>query len=248
VTKPLQGKVAVVTGSARNIGRAIALALAADGARLVVNARSSREETEELAAAIRSKGGEAIAVLADVSIAEQAQNLIAEAHRAFGRVDILVNNAAMRRENPLADVSMAEWREVMASILDGSFLCAQAAAAKMGEGGRIINIGGLSAHTGAINRVHVITAKAGLVGLTKALAIELAPRGITANLVAPGRISTDRRKTGVAQPAHHAHHSSPLGTEGSVDDVAETVRHLAGPAGQYITGQTLHVNGGIYLP
>lgn len=248
MTKPLQGKVAVVTGSARNIGRAIALALAADGARIVVNARSSRAETEELAATIRGNGGEAIAVLADVSVPEQVDSLFAEAVREFGRIDILVNNAAMRRENPIADVSFAEWRNVMSSILDGSFLCAKAAAAKMGEGGRIINIGGLSAHTGAINRVHVVTAKAGLVGLTKALAIELAPRGITANLVSPGRIATDRRKTGVAQPAHHAHHSSPLGIEGSPEDISEMVRYLAGPTGQYITGQTLHVNGGIYLP
>ncbi|BCJ90446.1 3-oxoacyl-[acyl-carrier-protein] reductase FabG [Terrihabitans soli] len=248
MTKPLKDKVAIVTGSARNIGRTIAFGLAEDGASVVVNARSSREETEALAEEIRKAGGKAVAVLADVSVPEEAAGLIADAVRAFGRVDILVNNAAMRRENPIADISFEEWREVLASVLDGSFLCARAASRHMGEGGRIINIGGLSAHTGAINRAHVVTAKAGLVGLTKALAIELAPRHITANLVAPGRISTDRRKTGVAQPAHHAHHSSPLGMEGSVDDVADMVRHLAGPAGRYITGQTLHVNGGIYLP
>jgi 3-oxoacyl-[acyl-carrier protein] reductase len=248
VTKPLQDKVAIVTGSARNIGRTIALALAGDGARVVVHARSSRTETDELAAAIREAGGEATAVLADVSITDGADALIAEAVRAYGRLDILVNNAAVRRENPLGEISITEWREVLSSILDGSFLCAKAAAAHMGEGGRIINIGGLSAHTGATDRVHVVTAKAGLVGLTKALAIELAPRGITANLVAPGRIATDRRKTGVATPAHHAHHSSPLGIEGSPDDVAAMVRYLAGPAGRYITGQTLHVSGGIYLP
>lgn len=248
MSKPLQDKVAIVTGSARNIGRTIALALAEDGARLVVHARNSRTEVDELAASIRQAGGEAIAVLADIGTPEGADALIAETVRAYGRVDVLVNNAAVRREHPLGEITIAEWREVMSSILDGSFLCAKAAAAHMGEGGRIINIGGLSAHTGAADRVHVVTAKAGLVGLTKALAIELAPRGITANLVAPGRIATDRRRTGVEKPAHHAHHSSPLGVEGSPDDVAAMVRYLAGPAGRYITGQTLHVSGGIYLP
>jgi 3-oxoacyl-[acyl-carrier protein] reductase len=247
MTLPLSGKVAIVTGSARNIGRRIALGLAADGARLVLNARSSQSEIDGVATEIRNAGGEAVAVLADVSTAEGAGALIAEATRAFGRVDILVNNAAVRREKPIADISYAEWREVLASILDSSFLCAQAAAGKMGEGGRIINIGGMTAHTGAASRAHVVAAKAGVVGLTKALAVELAGRGITANVVSPGRIATDR-STGVAKPAHHAHHMSPLGIEGSVDDVASLVRYLAGPSGRYITGQTLHVNGGIYLP
>ncbi len=248
MTRPLDGRVAVVTGSGRNIGREIALALAEDGARVVVNARSSREEVEDVAAAIRKDGGEALAVLADVSDPEQVDRLIAETIKAYGRLDVLVNNAAIRREAPIAEIGLAQWREVMTSILDASFLCARAAAGVMTEGGRIINIGGLSAHTGAINRVHVVAAKAGLVGLTKALAMELAPRGITANLVSPGRIATDRSKTGVAHPTHHSQHNSPLGREGTPEDVAAMVRHLAGPGGSYITGQTLHVNGGIYLP
>jgi 3-oxoacyl-[acyl-carrier protein] reductase len=248
MTKPLEGKVAVVTGSARNIGRAIALGLAADGATLVVNARSSRDEVEKVAAEIREHGGEATAIMADVSEPARVRAMFDRVAETYGRVDILVNNAAVRREAPLADISFADWRQVMSSILDASFLCAQAAAGLMGEGGRIINIGGLSAHTGAINRAHVVAAKSALVGLTKALAVELAPRGITANLVAPGRISTDRSKTGAPHPSHHAHHSSPLGIEGSTEDVAAMVRHLAGPAGRYITGQTLHVSGGIYLP
>lgn len=248
MTAPLEGKTAIVTGSARNIGRAIALALAADGARVAVNARSSRAEIEAVVGEIRQQGGEATAVLADVTDSDQVDAMFAEVMRAFGRVDVLVNNAAIRREAPIADISLADWREVLSSILDASFLCARAAAAVMGEGGRIINIGGLSAHAGAADRVHVVTAKAGLVGLTKALAIELAPRGITANLVAPGRIATDRRASGGAQPSHHAHHKSPLGLEGSPEDVAAMVLHLSGPAGRYVTGQTIHVNGGIYLP
>lgn len=248
MTRPLAGRVAIVTGSARNIGREIALALAGDGARVVVNARSSRDEIEEVAATIRERGGEALAVLADVSDPDQVDRLVAETLTAYGRLDILVNNAAIRREAPIAEIGLAEWREVLSSILDASFLCARAAAGVMADGGRIISIGGLSAHAGAINRVHVLSAKAGLVGLTKALAMELAPRGITANLVAPGRISTDRSKTGVAHPSHHSGHNSPLGKLGTPEDVAEMVRHIAGPGGSYITGQTLHVNGGIYLP
>jgi 3-oxoacyl-[acyl-carrier protein] reductase len=248
MTMQLQGKVAVVTGSARNIGRAIALALASDGARIVVNARSSRAEVEAVAQEIRDAGGDALAIMADLSVPAQVKTLFDRVATTYGRLDILVNNAAVRRETALADISFAEWREVQSSILDASFLCAQAASALMTNGGRIINIGGLSAHAGSAERAHVIAAKAGLVGLTKALAIELAPRAITANVVVPGRIATDRKAAGLGKPAHHAHHASPLGIQGSPEDVAEMVRHLAGPHGRYITGQTVHVNGGIYLP
>ncbi len=248
MTRPLEGKVAVVTGAARNIGRAIALALAKDGASVVVTARSSGAEIEAVAEEIRAAGGKASALLGDLGDPDQVAALFAEIDKIHGRVDILVNNAAVRRETPLADISFQEWREVMASILDASFLCAQAASKRMGEGGRIINLGGLSAHAGASDRAHVVSAKAGLVGLTKGLAAELAPRGITANLVAPGRIATNRKASGLTEPKHHAHHASPLGIEGTPDDVAEMVGYLAGPNGRYITGQTIHVNGGIYLP
>jgi 3-oxoacyl-[acyl-carrier protein] reductase len=248
MTGPLHGKVAVVTGSARNIGRAIALALAADGANVVVNARSSRADVDAVAQDIRDGGGDALTVMADVTEPKQVDMLFDRVMEKYGRIDILVNNAAIRRETPLEDISFADWRAVMSSILDSSFLCAQAASRLMKEGGRIINIGGMTAHTGATQRAHVVSAKAGLVGLTKALAIELAPRAITANVVVPGRIATDRKASGLADPVHHAHHDSPLGMRGSAEDVAEMVRHLAGPHGRYITGQSVHVNGGIYLP
>ena len=244
---PLSAKVALVTGSARNIGRAIALGLAEDGAAVVVNARSSRAEIEAVADEIRSAGGRAVPVLADVTDPSDVKRLFAEASAAFGAVDVLVNNAAVRREAPLSAITFEDWRAVIASILDASFLCAQAAAAAMPDGGRIINLGGLSAHAGASDRTHVVAAKAGLVGLTKGLAVELAPRGITVNLVAPGRIATDRRASGLGEPKHHRTHASPLGIEGSPEDVAAVVRLLAGPSGRYITGQTVHVNGGIYM-
>ena len=245
---PLSAKVALVTGSARNIGRAIALGLAEDGAAVVVNARSSRAEIEAVAEEIRSAGGRAVSVLADVTDPSDVKRLFAEASAAFGAVDVLVNNAAVRREAPLSAITFEDWRTVIASILDASFLCAQAAAAAMPDGGRIINLGGLSAHAGASDRTHVVAAKAGLVGLTKGLAVELAPRGITVNLVAPGRIATDRRASGLGEPKHHRTHASPLGIEGSPEDVAAVVRLLAGPSGRYVTGQTVHVNGGIYMP
>ena len=245
---PLSAKVALVTGSARNIGRAIALGLAEDGAAVVVNARSSRAEIEAVADEIRSAGGRAVPVLADVTDPSDVKRLFAEASAAFGAVDVLVNNAAVRREAPLSAITFEDWRAVIASILDASFLCAQAAAAAMPDGGRIINLGGLSAHAGASDRTHVVAAKAGLVGLTKGLAVELAPRGITVNLVAPGRIATDRRASGLGEPKHHRTHASPLGIEGSPEDIAAVVRLLAGPSGRYVTGQTVHVNGGIYMP
>jgi 3-oxoacyl-[acyl-carrier protein] reductase len=248
VTAPLAGKVALVTGAARNIGRAIALALAEDGAAIVVNARASRTEAEGVADEIRRAGGRAATILADVTDPSEVRRLFAEAAAAFGPVDVLVNNAAVRREAPLAAITFEDWRAVLSSILDASFLCAQAAAATMPDEGRIINLGGLSAHAGAAERAHVVAAKSGLVGLTKGLAVELAPRRITVNLVAPGRIATDRRASGLAEPKHHRTHASPLGIEGSPDDIAAAVRMLASPSGRYITGQTIHVNGGIYMP
>ena len=164
MTKPLDGKVAVVTGAARNIGRAIALALAEDGASVVVTAKSSGAEVEAVAEEIRAAGGNAAPLLADLGDPDQVDALFAAIDTLHGRVDILVNNAAVRRETSLADIAFSEWREVMSSILDASFLCAQAASTRMGEGGRIINLGGLSAHAGASARAHVVSAKAGLVG------------------------------------------------------------------------------------
>jgi 3-oxoacyl-[acyl-carrier protein] reductase len=248
MNKPLEDKVAIVTGSARNIGRAIAMGLAEDGARVIVNARNSQQDAESVAAEIRASGGDATLIMADLSDPAQVQALFDRAWEIYGRLDVLVNNAAVRRETALADISYQDWRDVLSSILDASFLCAQTAAARMGDGGRIVNIGGMTAHSGAAERMHVVAAKAGLVGLTKALAVELAPRGITSNIVVPGRIATNRKASGLTEPAHHNYHASPLGVHGSAEDVAAMVRHLAGPGGRYITGQTIHVNGGIYLP
>jgi 3-oxoacyl-[acyl-carrier protein] reductase len=241
----LQGHVAIVTGSARNIGRAIAHALAEAGAAVVVNARSSAAEAEAVVQEIRNRGGQAVAKLADVGQPEQAASLIDAAIQAFGRLDILVNNAAVRREIDFEQLDYEEWRSIIATILDGAYLCARAAAPYLSaRGGSIVNIGGLSSFTGAARRAHVIAAKAGLVGLTRALAHDLAPHHITVNCVAPGLIDTERRGP---EPAHHAKHATLVGRRGAPEEIAAVVRFLCGPEARYVTGQTLHANGGVFM-
>jgi 3-oxoacyl-[acyl-carrier protein] reductase len=169
------------------------------------------------------------------------------AQSAFGRLDILVNNAAVRNEAPFEELSYEAWREVLAVALDGPFLCTRAAlpALMRSDQASVVNIGGLTAYTGAQHRAHVITAKAGLDGLTKALAHDLAPHGVTVNLVSPGLIATERKGS---DPHHHGTRSNLLGRRGTPEEVAAMVRHVCGPAARYLTGQTFHVNGGAYLP
>jgi len=246
----MQGKVALITGAARNIGRAIALALADAGANVVLVARADRDGLEETAALARAKGVRAEIILADITDAESVRDVIGAVKAAFGRLDVLVNNAALRAETPIEEITAAEWRQVLAVNLDAAFFTAQAALPllKASDAGAIINIGGLTAYTGAKNRPHVVAAKAGLDGLTKALAQDLADAQITVNLVSPGLIATQRGGSSPLEPAHHKTHTTLLGRRGQPEEVAAMVRHLAGPNGRYITGQTIHVNGGVYLP
>ncbi|MDB5651778.1 MAG: family oxidoreductase [Hyphomicrobiales bacterium] len=248
--KELAGRVALVTGAARNIGRAIALDLAAGGASVALVARTDRAGLEETAELIRAAGGTAEVILADITDEASVRNMVAHTKEAFGKLDILVNNAALRAEVAFEDITLAQWREVMAVNLEGAFLSTQAALPLLTESdaGAVVNIGGLTAYTGARNRAHVIAAKAGLDGLTKALAQDLAPRGITVNLVSPGLIDTARGGRSAAEPEHHKQHTTLLGRRGRPEEVATMVRHLVGPNGRYITGQTMHVNGGLYLP
>jgi 3-oxoacyl-[acyl-carrier protein] reductase len=244
----LTGKVAIVTGAGRNIGRAIALALADGGASVVVNARSNRVEAEAVAREIETLGGKALVHIGDVADAKAMQAMADAAMDRFGRVDILVNNAALRREKPFGEMDYAEWREILDVSLDGTFHGVKACLAGLQKSGAgtIVNIGGLGAHTGAKNRAHVVTAKAAIVGFTRALACDLASDGITVNCVVPGLIGTPRPKD-TPEPAHHLTHQTITGERGKPEDVAAMVRFLCGPAARYITGQAIHANGGAYF-
>jgi len=242
----LPGRVALVTGAGRNIGRAIALELAAGGAAVAVNVRSNRAEADAVVQEIEAMGGKAAAFLADVADPKAVDAMVAAVVACFGRLDYLINNAALRREKPLDKMTLAEWHEVMTVILDGAFLCTKACLPylKASGAGAIVNIGGLSASTGSKNRAHVVAAKSGLAGLTRALAHDLADDRITSNLVSPGLIGTPRSGP---EPQHHLIHSTLTGERGAPEEIATAVRFLCGPGARYITGQQIHVNGGAYM-
>jgi 3-oxoacyl-[acyl-carrier protein] reductase len=244
--KELAGKVALVTGGSRNIGRAIALALAAGGAAVVVNTRRSREAAEAVAHEIESSGGKAMALIADVTDEATVNVMVEQAAARFGRLDILVNNAAVRPAQKIEAMSLADFRAVVGLILEAPFLCVKAALPHLRRGGAgvIVSIGGMTGHVGGTDRVHVAAGKAGLVGLTKGFARELAADGITANCVVPGLIDTPRTHT----PSAHAAQPSLLGRQGSTGEIAAMVRYLCGPDARFITGQAIHVNGGAYMP
>lgn len=248
--KELDGRVAIVTGSARNIGRAIAVDLARAGAAVVVNARSSAGEADAVAAEIRKAGGKATVKLADVTDPAAVTGLVAAAVETFGGLDILVNNAGVRKETAFADLGYAEWKQITGIILDAAYLCAHEALPHLMKSGQgaIVNIGGLSAHTGSAKRAHVIAAKMGVVGLTRGLAHDLAPHNITVNCVAPGLIDTTRQASSTGGvPAHHAGHMPLVGRRGTAQEIAALVRYLSGPQARYITGQTIHANGGLFF-
>jgi 3-oxoacyl-[acyl-carrier protein] reductase len=244
--RELSGRVALVTGASRNIGRAIALELAAGGAAVVVNARQARAAADAVAREIEESGGQAMSVLADVTDEAAVAAMIDQVAQRFGRLDIIVNNAAIRPARHIEEMTLAEFRAVVGLILDGAFLCVRAALPqlKRSDAASIVGIGGMTGHVGGGDRVHVAAAKAGLVGFTKALARELAPHGITANCVVPGLIDTARG----AVPSAHAANPSLLGRLGRMGEIAAMVRYLAGPAARFITGQAIHVNGGAYMP
>ena len=244
----LEGRVALVTGASRNIGRAIALALADAGAAVVVNAKASMDEAHAVVKEIEAAGGKAVVSLADVTDEAAVNAMVKGAIASLGRLDILVNNAAVRDVTPIDEIDYATWKRITTIILDGAFLTTKACLASLrGSGaGAIVNIGGMSGHTGAAGRPHVVAAKLGLVGLTRALAHDLAPDRITVNCVVPGLIETKRSAASSGLKTAHLHETL-IGRRGTAEEVAAAVRFLSGPGARYITGQELHVNGGAYL-
>jgi 3-oxoacyl-[acyl-carrier protein] reductase len=246
----LSGKVGLVTGGARNIGRAIARSLASGGAAVMVNANTSRAEAEKTVSMIESAGGKAALHVANITDAAAVAAMVEATVKRFGRLDFLVNNAAVRFETPFAEMKFEEWRKVLSIVLDGAFLCAQASLPHLirAGGGTIVNIGGQTGHKGAAERAHVITAKAGLAGMTKALALDLAPHQITVNCVVPGAIESQRGLPGVPERPADRRAPPPIGRRGEPEEIAAMVRMLCGPDARYITGQAIHVNGGGYLP
>jgi 3-oxoacyl-[acyl-carrier protein] reductase len=248
MSQELAGRVAIVTGAGRNIGRAIALALADGGAAVVVNARANMAEAEAVVREIEAAGGEGLAITADVADPAAVGRMATATVARFGRIDILVNNAAVRAEQAFEQMTLAQWRAVTSIILDGAFNCVQACLPSLKASGEgvIVNIGGLSAHTGAARRPHVVTAKAGLIGLTRALAHELADAHIRVNSVTPGLMSTPR-PAGQPEPQHHSLVHLLVGRRGKPEDIADAVRFVCGPGARFITGQNIQVNGGAFL-
>ncbi len=248
IMSSLTGRVAIVTGSARNIGRATALMLAREGASIMVHARKDAEGVAETKAMIEAAGGRAATHLADLTTEAGAKGLVDATVASLGRCDIVINNAAIRKNTPFVQLTLAEWHEVLANSLDCAFLAARFAAPHMiaGKWGRIVNIGGITMFRGTPGRVHVAAAKSGMIGMTRALATELAPHGISVNCVAPGNVDTVRGTAAGARPGDKASSDIPLGRYATVDEIAHIITMLCKPDGGYTTGQVIQVNGGMH--
>ncbi len=245
----LDGKVALVTGSGRNIGRATALMLAREGAHVIVNARSNQAEADAVAREAQGLGVKAMAISADVGKRDQVEALAAKALSEFGRVDILINNAAIRPHKPFTELTVADWERVRGVVLDAGLYLTRALIEPMVKNkyGRILFFVGDGAYSGrGAGRAHISAAKMGLVGLARGLASEFAPHNIRVNVVSPGSIDTRRDNPEWYGGAGHVPNAAgiPLGRQGHVDEIAATCLFLVSDDGGFITGQTIHVNGG----
>jgi 3-oxoacyl-[acyl-carrier protein] reductase len=247
MTKQLEGKVAIVTGASRGIGRSTALALAAEGAAVVVNYASSSGAADAVVAEITAQGGKAIALKADVSQEAEVDQMVETTIAQLGRIDILVNNAGITRDTLLLRMKLEDWQAVIDLNLTGVFLCTRAISKIMlkQKSGRIINITSVAGQMGNAGQANYSAAKAGVIGFTRTMARELASRGITVNAVAPGFIATDMTSDLNAEPILQM---IPLKRYGQPEDIAGMVAFLgAAPAAGYITGQVFNVDGGMVM-
>lgn len=244
----LSDKVAIITGASRGIGRIIAAALAAQGAKVVASARNA-EALESLAAEIKAQGGDVVAVVADVAVEADANNLIEQAVANYGKVDILINNAGITRDGLLLRMKSEDWDAVLDTNLKGAFLCTRAVAKIMSKqrSGRIINMSSVVGEMGNAGQANYCASKAGLIGLTKSVARELARRNVTVNAITPGFIVTDMTENMTDKAREAMTEQIPLGRLGESEDVANAVLFLASDQSSYITGQVLGVNGGMYM-
>ena len=246
----LQNKVAVVTGAATGIGRAIATRFVRDGAKVVIDYVGSSGEADELAKALETVGGDAVAVAADVSDPDQVDMLVEHTVKTFGRLDVWVNNAGIEKEFPFLDTPLDYWHEVIAVNLTGPFLCSQRAAKQMvaqGGGGRIVNISSVHEDIPMLTNGPYCAAKGGLRMLMRTIAVELAPHGITVNNVAPGAIETPINKQSMQDPAKMKTLLAeiPLGRMGRPEEVAQLCAFLASDEAAYVTGSTYAIDGGM---
>ena len=244
--KDLEGKVALVTGASRGIGAGIALELAAVGAKVVVNYQVNQQGAEQVVEQIRQQGGEAYLFRADVSKPDEVKAMFEFINSQFGGVDILVNNAGIHQHLPLEQLSLSDWERLMATNLTSLFLITQAVLPYMKKQrwGRIVNISSLSGFAGTRVECHYATSKAGVIGFTKAIALETAPFGITVNAISPGSIETDMLAVTTEERRRKLISEIPVGRIGQPEDIAWGVRFLVSPRASYITGQTIHMNGG----
>lgn len=241
--KELAGKVALVTGAAKNIGRATALELAKAGAAVAVNTRHSLDDAKKVVEEIRAAGGQAEVYVADIADAKQAKGMVDGIMQKFGRVDFLVLNASVRTERPFLELSYEEWRTPLSITLDGAFYLAQACVPSMiaNGGGSIVTLGGMMSLSGAKKRIHGSVAKHGLVGFTRGIAREFGEKNIRANCIAPGQMNTVR-VAGRTAPLGDS--MIPMGRKGDAEEIATVVRFLCGPGASYVNGQSLQINGG----
>lgn len=245
----LEGKVALVTGGSRGIGRAIALELASRGANVAVNYAGNEEAAQQVVGEIEAMGRQGLAVRADVSNSAAVDEMIKKVLDAFGRIDILVNNAGITRDNLLMRMKEEDWDQVIDTNLKGAFLCTKAVLRQMmrQKAGRIINISSISSMTGTAGQANYAASKAGLIALTKTTAREVASRGITVNAIAPGFIKTEMTDVLDDNYKQQLLDQIPMGRIGDPEDIARLAGFLASDEAGYITGQTIHVNGGMYM-